>query len=210
MLIDLRILEILASKVCHDLISPVGAINNGVELIEDIGPSVTEDAMKLISNSAQQAAKRLRLFRIAYGKAGAEGVTLRDVRNTAREYIAQGKSTLEWDDNLTVPAFEDKKGALKLMLCAVMLAEEVLSHGGTINVAALVGEEPNGFSITASGSHATLHDATRQALVGETQVEDVSPRTAHAYVTHCFAEHYGLKISAQQISDEKLSILLMP
>lgn len=66
MQIDLRVLELLASKICHDLVSPVSAINNGVELIEDIGGSVVDEAMKLIGDSATNASRRLRLFRIAY------------------------------------------------------------------------------------------------------------------------------------------------
>lgn len=210
MLLDLRILELLASKVCHDLISPVGAINNGVELIEDIGPSVTEDAMKLISNSAQQAAKRLRLFRIAYGKAGAEGVTLKDVRNTARDYLSHGKSELKWEDTLDISTIAETRGALKLILCMLMMAEDVLSHGGTIILEPMAQGDAQGISITASGTHATISDPMKQALAGETPVEEITPRTVHAYATHCFAEHYGLKVSAQQISEEKLSLLLMP
>lgn len=208
MLLDLRILEILSSKICHDLISPVGAINNGVELIEDIGASVTEDAMKLISSSAQQAAKRLRLFRVAYGKAGAEGVTLRDVRNVARDYVSQGKSTLQWNEDQVFPVLSDKRGGLKLLLNAIMMADDVLSHGGAIVIEGIAGLEGQGASITASGSHALISDAMRHALLGETPVEEVTPRTVHAYVTHCFADHFGLKISAQQMSDEKLSILV--
>jgi histidine phosphotransferase ChpT len=206
MLLDLRILEILASKICHDLISPVGAINNGVELIEDIGESVTEDAMKLISNSGQQAAKRLRLFRMAYGRAGGEGVTLRDARNTAKDYLGQGKSALEWGDEPLPNELVEKAGGLKTLLCALTMAEDVLSHGGTITVENM----GQGASIVAGGSHATMSDAVKQALAGETAVEDVSPRSVHAYVTRCFAEHYGLKISVQQISEEKLSIHLLP
>jgi histidine phosphotransferase ChpT len=156
MLLDLRILEILASKICHDLISPVGAINNGVELIEDIGPSVTEDAMKLISNSGQQAAKRLRMFRMAYGRAGAEGLALRDARN------------VEWGDEPLPTELAEKTGGLKVLLCTLGMAEDVLSHGGSITVESM----GQGASIVANGSHATLSDAVKQALAGETYVED--------------------------------------
>jgi histidine phosphotransferase ChpT len=210
MLLDIRILELLSSKICHDLISPVGAINNGVELIEDIGPSVTEDAMKLISNSAQQAAKRLKLFRVAYGKAGAEGVTLRDTRKTAHDYLTGGKIQLTWDDALEFPELGDKRGALKMILCILMVAEDVLSHGGTITVETIAQNEANGVCITASGTHATLSEPIKKALSGEVSVEEVVPRTVHAYVVHCFAEHYDLKISARQLSEEKLSLLLLP
>src|ERR1043166_9788867 len=98
MQLDVRVLEILASKICHDLISPVGAINNGVELIEDIGGSVVNDAVKLISASGQQAARRLRLFRMAYGKAGSEAsLTTKDARICAMEWLSGTKATLAWE-----------------------------------------------------------------------------------------------------------------
>src|SRR5580658_1211274 len=99
MQIDLRVLELLASKLCHDLVSPVSAINNGVELIEDIGGSVVDEAMKLIGDSAAQASRRLRLYRIAYGRAGSdENLPVRDVRQVAEQYVMGGKMTLHWPD----------------------------------------------------------------------------------------------------------------
>src|ERR1700691_6194195 len=99
MQIDLRVLELLASKLCHDLVSPVSAINNGVELIEDIGGAVVEEAMKLIGDSAQHASRRLRLFRVAYGRAGSEeNIGVKDVRQIAEQYAAGGKITLAWPE----------------------------------------------------------------------------------------------------------------
>ncbi|MSP89576.1 MAG: hypothetical protein EXQ92_12320 [Alphaproteobacteria bacterium] len=70
---DQRVLELLMSRVCHDLISPVGAVVNGVELIEDGGADMTDDAMALIAKSARQASRRLQFFRMAYGAAGSGG-----------------------------------------------------------------------------------------------------------------------------------------
>lgn len=211
MFIDFRVLEMLSSKVCHDIISPVGAINNGVELIEDIGGSVTDDAMKLISSSATQAARRLRLFRMAYGKAGSEdGVRLRDIRNTAVEYLADAKSKLEWAEDVNLEVLSAARGGLKLLLNAIMLAEEALSHGGMIRVEILAQTESNGVVVTATGSHALLSENARAALDGVVEVEGITPRTVHAYFTGRLAEHYGLSLSAQQISGEKLSLMILP
>lgn len=211
MLIDIRLLELLASKICHDLISPVGAINNGIELVEDIGGSVVNEAMKLISTSAQQAAKRLRLFRMAYGKAGSEqGVTLKDIRATAKDFLSTGKCKLTWGDD---PAFADvteQKGSLKMVLCLTMMAEDVLSHGGDITVE--TASEPNkvGVKVTIAGSHAQLSEAMHLALKGESTVDDVTPRTVHAYVMGRMVDYYGFKINVQQHSPELLTLVLMP
>ena len=211
MLIDIRLLELLSSKICHDLISPVGAINNGIELVEDIGGSVVNEAMKLISTSAQQAAKRLRLFRMAYGKSGAEqGVTLKDMRNTVKDYLSSGKSKLTWGDEQAFTEVAAQKGALKMVLCLTMLSEDVLSHGGDITVETVMESSKVGVKITIAGSHAQLSEAMHLALKGETSIEDVSPRTVHAYVTGRMIEYYGFTTSVKQHSPELLTLALMP
>jgi histidine phosphotransferase ChpT len=211
MLIDLRLLELLASKICHDLISPVGAINNGIELVEDIGGSVVNEAMKLISTSAQQAAKRLRLFRMAYGKAGAEkGVTLKDMRNTAKDYLSTSKSKLTWGEEQAFNDVAEQKGALKMVLCLTMLAEDVLSHGGDVTVETVTEPGKIGVKVTIAGTHAQLSEAMHQALKGETTIEDVSPRTVHAYVTGRMIDFYGFKINVTQHNEQLLTLILMP
>ena len=211
MLIDIRLLELLSSKICHDLISPVGAINNGVELVEDIGGSVVNEAMKLISSSAQQAAKRLRLFRMAYGKSGAErGVTLKDMRATAKDYLSTSKSKLTWGDEQAFNDVAEQKGALKMVLCLTMLAEDVLSHGGEVLVEATAEQGKTGVKITITGSHAQLSEAMHLALKGETTIDDVTPRTVHAYVTGRMIEFYGFTVACDQRSPEHLVVVLMP
>lgn len=211
MLIDIRLLEMLSSKICHDLISPVGAINNGIELVEDIGGSVVNEAMKLISTSAQQAAKRLRLFRMAYGKSGAEqGVTLKDMRNTAKDFLSAGKCKLTWGEEQAFSEVAAKKGALKMVLCMTMMAEDVLSHGGDITVETVSEPDKVGVRVTIAGSHAQLSEAMHQALKGETSVEDVTPRTVHAYVMGRMIDYYGFKINVDQHSPERLTLVLMP
>ena len=96
MQVDMRVLELLSSKICHDLVSPVSAINNGVELIDDIGGSVVDEAMKLIGDSAALASRRLRLFRMAYGRAGSdENLGIKDVKQVAKESDATLRSD-EW------------------------------------------------------------------------------------------------------------------
>lgn len=211
MMIDFRILELLASKICHDLISPVGAINNGIELIEDIGGSVVDDAMKLISSSSGQAAKKLRLFRMAYGRAGSDhGVTVKEIRSTGRDYLAQGKSSLNWADEHGFPEIAEIPGGLKTILNMLMFSEDVLSHGGSITVEPLAQTGVHGVLITVTGSHAQLSEAMQAALKLDVGVEDISPRTVHAYVLGLTAEHYGFSLTYQQISDEKLSLILQP
>jgi histidine phosphotransferase ChpT len=135
MQIDIRVMELLASKLCHDIVSPVSAISNGVELIEDIGGSVADEAMKLIGDSAAHASRRLRLFRLAYGRAGSEdNLSVKEVKQTAEQYMASGKVTLNWPDDQPVLAVTNQKGYLKVILNMILLAEEVLAYGGVASL----------------------------------------------------------------------------
>jgi histidine phosphotransferase ChpT len=206
MQIDLRVMELLASKLCHDLVSPVSAINNGVELIEDIGGSVVDEAMKLIGDSAQHASRRLRLFRMAYGRAGSdENLGTRDVRQIAEQYLANGKVTLSWPETEPQDVITSHKGALKVVLNMIVLSEEVLAYGGNVTLTA----GPDGscrFQIT--GRSAQLAEPIAAALDGETAIENLTPRSIQAYITGRFAAHFGLSLKYDQTAPEKLELIL--
>jgi histidine phosphotransferase ChpT len=199
MLIDMRVLELLSSKLCHDLVSPVSAINNGVELIEDIGGSVVDEAMKLIGDSAGQASRRLRLYRIAYGRAGSdENLPVKDVRHVAEAYAAGGKIGLTWPEGQPVEAVAAHKGYLKTLLNLVVLAEEVLAYGGTVTL-----KSP------PAGEGCRLEVAGRGALEGTAPVEELTPRTIQSYVTGRFAAHFNLKLTYDQSVSDRLELDLL-
>lgn len=209
MLIDLRVLDLLSSKLCHDLISPVSAINNGVELIEDIGASVEKEAMGLIGNSAMQAARRLRLFRIAYGRAGSEEkLPVRDVRPVAEQYFSTGKIRLSWPESTDLQGFSDHRGALKTLLNALMMAEEILAYGGAISLHRLVEGELVGCRLEILGRSASLSPAFDEALRAVTAIEDLTPRTIQPYITGRFAASFGLTISHLTSEPDRLDLII--
>ena len=196
MQIDLRIVELLISKLCHDLVSPVGAINNGVELITDVGGSVAGDAMKLIGDSAEQASRRLRLFRLAYGRAGSEpGLTARDVRSVAENYLAGGKVSLVWPESEPAESLLAHRGSLKTLLNAILCAEDTLPYGGVIRLAP--GDTARACRIELSGKTAQLSEAAQKALEGAVTTEEVTPRTVQPFITGAFCRHFGLRLTPQ-------------
>ena len=208
MQIDLRVMELIASKLCHDLVSPVSAISNGVELIEDIGKSVTDEAMKLIGDSVTQASRRLKLFRIAYGRAGGENhIGVNDVRQVIANYFLGGKIALHWPEGQPDTALAEQRGFLKTLLNVLMLAEEVLAYGGNVTLESAEGEAPSCRLIIA-GRAAHLSPAHQEALEGRTPIEDLTPRTIQAYVTGCFAEQFGLRLAASAASADRLDLVL--
>lgn len=209
MQIDMPVMELLASKICHDLVSPVSAINNGVELIDDIGGSVVEEAMKLIGDSAGHASRRLRLFRMAYGRAGSEeNIPVRDMRNIAEQYIGSGKVTLSWPDDQPAPALAATRGCLKMMLNLLILAEEVLAYGGAISVRAALQGNDIGCRFEIVGRNAQLSPPILAALEGTTPVNDLTPRSIQAYVTGKFAAHFNLKLVHDQSITDRLDITI--
>jgi len=209
MQIDVRVMELLASKLCHDLVSPVSAISNGVELIEDIGGSVVDEAMKLIGESAGHASRRLRLFRMAYGRAGSEeNIAIRDVRHIAEQYIAGGKITLNWPEDQPATALVEVKGALKTVLNVVILAEEILAYGGAVSLRDVHNELGVGCRFEIVGRSAQLAPAIQAALEGTASVEELTPRSIQAYVTGKFAAYFGLKLMHDHSIPDRLDISL--
>lgn len=210
MQIDMRVMELLSSKLCHDLISPVSAINNGVELIEDIGGDVIDEAMKLIGDSAGQASRRLKLFRIAYGRAGSEGgLPLRDVKQTAEQYLAGGKVTLHWADGALHESVAEQAGFLKTVLNMIILAEEILAYGGVVTIKPVSAGMSSGCRFEIVGRAAQLSSQIESALMGNTAVEDLTPRSIQAYVTGKFAANFNFKLNYDQSVTDRLDLSLI-
>lgn len=205
MQIDIRVMELLASKLCHDLVSPVSAINNGVELIQDIGGSVVDEAMKLIGDSAVHASRRLRLFRVAYGRAGSEeNLPAKDVRQIAEQYLAGGKVGLTWPEDQPPEALALHQGALKVMLNMVIMSEEALAYGGTVTLRAA----GNGCRFEIAGRNAHLAPLILAAFEGTAPVEELTPRSIQAYATGKFATHFGLKLTHELPATDRLDLIL--
>jgi histidine phosphotransferase ChpT len=209
MQIDLRVLEILSSKLCHDLVSPISAINNGVELIDDIGGGVVDEAMKLIGDSATHASRRLRLFRMAYGRAGSDdGINVKEAKQIAEQYMTGGKITLSWADDQPSAALTPQKGYLKTILNMVLLSEEVLAYGGVITLRSVTEDNTEGCRFEIVGRNAQLSEKVQAALEGTTPIEDITPRSIQAYMTGKFATHFGLGLKFDQSVTDRLDLSL--
>jgi histidine phosphotransferase ChpT len=194
--VDLRILELLASRICHDLISPIGAVGNGLELLEDAGPDMSGDALKLSVNCVQKASALLEFFRMAYGTAGSDaGLRWDAAKQLAYGVLEGGKTVLVWSP---LPAgFTPPPLAAKLALNLVLLGTEMLPRGGEIVVAI----EPAGarvnLSTTASGRDARVPDELAAALAaGAESPLPLTARTVHAFYTSRLAESSGGRLES--------------
>jgi histidine phosphotransferase ChpT len=188
---DLELAALISSRICHDVISPVGAIANGLEILdEEHDQSMRDQAMALIRKSAFQASAKLQFARLAYGAAGSAGaeIDLRDAERVARDFVQGGKHTLSWDG---APATLPKDKA-KLLLNLVALAVSALPRGGTIEVA--VGE--GAFRVLAKGDAARLPEHAAKLLQGAAGAT-LDSHSIQAYYAARVAVAAGMNVRAE-------------
>ena len=193
------LLELLSSRICHDLVSPVGAINNGIEFMEDAGDDAEsiKQASELISHSANSAAARLQVFRIAYGGGGRDGnIKPEDIQKAFGALIrTDGKVRQSWDPFGPLGIDAKERGFAKILMCGLMLAMECLPKGGTVFVDPGAANE---MLIKAEGTDATVRENVEAALARTLDAETLDPRLVHPYTMSFIAETYGFKVSLQK------------
>lgn len=183
---DLEFAALLVSRVCHDLVSPVGAVVNGLEVLEEErDAALRADALRLVASSAALAAARLQFARIAFGTAGSTGaeLDLMEVGRMVGGFLSGGKIQLEWD---AAPVNWPKDWAKLLMNC-VVIAADTLPRGGNLSVKTTDNTAGPGFLITGIGQSARLNEDVGRVLCGETALPS-DGRSVQSYLTYRLAK----------------------
>ena len=189
--------SLLCSRLCHDLLSPVGALNNGLELLADEhDPEMRQRCLDLLNDSARASANKLKFFRLAFGAAGGfgEAVDTREARAAVEGLFGEGgKVTVGW----LVEEGALPKPAVKVLLNLALIAGDALVRGGQLDVGA---EEHDGkveIVVRAEGPRLVLDEELRTTLLGQLGDEAVTPRGAAAYLVHSLvaAGHGSVQIS---------------
>src|SRR5881227_4476984 len=165
---NLELAALLCSRVCHDLISPVRAIVNGLEVLDDDPkPEDRDFALDLIRKSAKTASARLQFCRLAFGAAGSAGaqIDLGDAQTMARGHIEDGKYTITWN----LPRLLLPKNRVKLLLNMLVIAQQTIPRGGTLTVDAIGEGETTGFRIVAAGLNARIPQHIPLLLEGSSE-----------------------------------------
>jgi histidine phosphotransferase ChpT len=191
----LDLAALLCSRLCHDLISPVGAIVNGIEVMEEDKDEETKAfALDLIKKSAYQASAKLQFCRLAFGAAGSAGaqIDLGDAEKAARGLLEDGKTTLVWN----LPRLLLAKNRVKLLLNMLLIAAGTVSRGGTLTIDPVAGGDGiAGFLVTASGLNAKLNPATAELLAGSPS-HAVDAHAIQPLYAGILARDCGLTLSA--------------
>src|ERR1700757_1687537 len=183
---SLELAALLCSRVCHDLISPVGAIVNGLEVLDDNPkPEDRDFALDLIRKSARTASARLQFCRLAFGAAGSSGaqIDLGDAQNMAKGHIEDGKTTIAWN----LPRLLLPKNRVKLLLNMMVIAQQTIPRGGTLTVDPIGDGETMSFRVAATG----LNGRVPQNIADMLAASSGSAIDAHAvqpYYTRLLAE----------------------
>jgi histidine phosphotransferase ChpT len=198
--------SLLCSRLCHDLLSPVGALNNGIELLADEhDPEMRARCLDLLAESARASANKLKFFRLAFGAAGgfADVVDTREAR-AAIEGLFGGDGRIQLGWMVDEPVMS--KAALKVLLNLVLIAGDALVRGGSLDVGAEKQGEGLDIVVRAEGSRIVLDPELRRVLVGEMQEDEVAPRAAAAWLAHSLVEEGGGSI---QVADGEEGMLII-
>lgn len=193
----LDLAALLSSRVCHDVISPVGAIVNGIELMNEDG-DMKAFAMELIQNSARQASAKVQFARIAFGAAGSAGseIDVADAEKVAKGLLEFEKADLEW----SAPVMLMAKNKVKLLLNMVLISLQFVPRGGTISVVVENGGEQ--FRIKANGPSHRIPAELVKTLEGGNAAEEVDAHMVQPVYAALLAEDVGLQLTVSDLGQE--------
>lgn len=184
--IELRVLELLAARLCHDLISPVSAIANGVELLGEDDPDFVRQATALVGDSARKANRRLQFYRFTYGFAGG-GLTGLAPHALAAEFFAESGIACDYDAAVRQRPLDEQK-----LACAMLaLGAEGLPRGGRLSLSA-GGAGPR---LEAAGEGAGLSPEAQAALALRSAAAELTTRTIGAYFAGLLADAQGKRLA---------------
>lgn len=189
---------LLCSRVCHDIISPVGAINNGLELLDEGGAD--EDAMNLIRQSARNASARLQFARIAFGAAGSAGMLIDtgDAEAVASAFLKNEKPELDWTGTRALLP----KNKVKLLLNLILVANASIPRGGRLSVALEDTETQPRFTLKTSGPMLRVPPKFLELHSGTQPEEPIDAHTVQPYYTLLLAREAGMTILIHATPEE--------
>ena len=197
----LDLAALLCSRVCHDVISPVGAIVNGLEVLEeDKDEGMREFAMDLIRKSAHTASARLQFCRLAFGAAGSAGAAIDtgDAEKVARGLFEDERTKLVWD----APRVYLPKNKVKLALNLCLIGAACIPRGGVMQVAISGEGDATRLSVAVKGPNLKLASHVADLLEGRSESGNVDAHGIQPYFTGLVARSTGMAVQVVATSDE--------
>lgn len=190
----LDLAALLCSRVCHDVISPVGAIINGLEVLdEEKDAEMRRFALDLIKKSAEQASAVLQFSRLAFGAAGSAGALIdtSDAEKVARGFFNRERTSLSWN----LPSLLMSKNKVKLILNLCLIAAAAIPRGGIIDVSLGYAADLETIEVTAKGANARLAAHLPGLITAKEAHQPVIPQDVQAYYARLVAETAKMNLS---------------
>ena len=200
--IDLKTTQLLNSRLFHDLVGVISAVNTGIEFMAE--PGNNEDATNLLRQSADRLTRRIDFFRAAFGLGGGkEGeLSLEDAGLLVAGWFADSKSTLVWPSNDALMALGDVgPQPIKVLMILSMMAEECLPRGGKVSIQFTRYPEGLGLATSATGQGARAPDGTLDALARDCPSDVLTLRNVAAYFCARLAAAQGVGIEMAETTD---------
>jgi histidine phosphotransferase ChpT len=211
MLVDLKVAQLLCSRLCHDLVSAAGAVNAGLELIAEgaaVATAERAEAMALVAKSARQVTRRLAFYRLAFG-AGEGARSLAEALAAAADLLADSGVALSPPGRgASVPALS--ADATRLLLVLILVAAGTLPRGGTVTIDVAALPEGVGLALTATGRGAAMRDDVRAALTEDVGTDALTPRVVHGYFARGLAAALGATIELAVETDVVRLAVVVP
>ena len=187
--VDRRIAELLCSRICHELVAGIAAINNGVELISEIDPTMFDEAMGLIGSSAKQASARVQYYRMAYGFAGYDALGGMSAVTDLIHGLFENEDRFELLPVGDTPGLAQGWG--KLLLNLVVLGMDCLPRGGSLTISVADDGGKPSITVIGKGEEARLPDRYADILTREVSSDEVTALNVHAFYTVALASSLG-------------------
>ncbi len=202
MIENTKLTALVASRICHDMVEPMSAIIQGLEMIKDgEGKAPDPDALSLLDHGVGKAWAKLEFFRFAMAGAMAEGdSTLEEGHAVATKLYSVLKADLVW----SAPEVAMPRPAVRVIVNLLLIANECLPRGGKVEITAAKTADGGEVVITAAGPRAKLKEATGLALRGEG--EELTGHTIQPTLTGLLAKQGGVELSARE-SEEKVELI---
>lgn len=212
--LDLELAGLLSARLCHDLAGPVGAANNGAELLSEGGAESMEDARDLISSCVGQAVRRLRFFRLAYGSHHGS-MDWSGAMQTGAAMLADSKIEFAWQGAYDGAEDQDIAGAGKLALNMMLLAANALPRGGQLDFAAAGEACGPRITIHGTGGMVILDDISADALAGGCRrdgavLRELNARFVQPYLTGMLAADLGLSVRVEATGEGQFEVSTVP
>ena len=193
--------SLLCSKVCHDLVSPVGAMSMSMEMMEE--PGAQEEALGLVKKSVESAAARLQFCRLAFGASGSVGASIDtgDAEKVTSSYTAEERADVVWKvERMILP-----KNKVKLLLNLVVVALGTVPRGGTIEVRSEGDTEAPRFVLHSTGRKARVPVAFDEMCDGDMPEGGIDAQNVQPYYTMLLAHEAGMNVSVE-LGEEEVTI----